>query len=104
MTGRIKPTTYQVQVRIFEAAGCVYVRTQGDHLVYHYAGAKRPVVIPKYNEVPCIHNQEQHEGHRHVGRGVYLDPKQGLNQTNQKNQMNQKISLKEVKIYAANNS
>jgi len=47
MTARIKPTTYQVQVRIFEAAGCIYVRTQGDHLIYHYPGAKRPVVIPK---------------------------------------------------------
>jgi len=54
MTARIKPTTYQVQVRIFEEAGCVYVRTQGDHLVYHYRGAKRPVVIPKYKEVPVF--------------------------------------------------
>jgi len=54
MTARIKATTYQVQVRIFEAAGCVYVRTQEDHLVYHYPGAKRPVVIPKYKEVPVF--------------------------------------------------
>jgi len=54
MTARIKPTIYQVQVRIFEAASCVYVRTQGDHLVYHYPGAKRPVVIPKYKEVPVF--------------------------------------------------
>jgi hypothetical protein len=37
-----------------EAAGCTYVRTQGDHLVYHYPGAKRPVVIPKYKEVPVF--------------------------------------------------
>ena len=54
MTGKIRPTTYQVQIRIFEAAGCVYVRTQGNHLVYHYPGAKRPVVIPKYKEVPVF--------------------------------------------------
>ena len=54
MTARIKPTTYQIQVRIFEEAGCVYVRTQGDHLVYHYPGARRPVVIPKYKEVPVF--------------------------------------------------
>jgi len=54
MTARIKPTTYQVQVRIFEEAGCIYMRTQGDHLVYHYPGAKRPVVIPKYKEVPVF--------------------------------------------------
>jgi len=54
MTSAISPTTYQVQVKIFEAAGCVYVRTQGDHLVYHYPGAMRPVVIPKYREVPVF--------------------------------------------------
>jgi predicted RNA binding protein YcfA (HicA-like mRNA interferase family) len=54
MKSGIKPTNYQVQVKIFEAAGCTYVRTQGDHLVYHYPGAKRPVVIPKYKEVPVF--------------------------------------------------
>jgi hypothetical protein len=32
MKSGIKPTNYQVQVKIFEAAGCTYVRTQGDHL------------------------------------------------------------------------
>jgi predicted RNA binding protein YcfA (HicA-like mRNA interferase family) len=78
MTARIKPTPYQVQVRIFESAGCVYVRTQGDHLIYHYPGAKRPVVIPKYKD-SCIHNQKQHEGYWHVCRGVYLDLEQSLN-------------------------
>ena len=50
----IKPTKYQVQVKIFEVAGCKYARTQGDHLVYHYPGAIRPVVIPKYKEVPVF--------------------------------------------------
>ena len=50
----IKPTTYQVQVKIFEQAGCEYVRTQGDHLIYRYPGAIRPVVIPKYKEVPVF--------------------------------------------------
>ncbi len=54
MTSPIRPTSYQVQVKIFEAAGCVYVRTQGDHLIYHYPGAIRPVVIPKYKEVPVF--------------------------------------------------
>jgi hypothetical protein len=54
MSSGIKPTNYRVQVKIFEAAGCSYVRTQGDHLVYHYPGAKRPVVIPKYAEVPAF--------------------------------------------------
>lgn len=54
MISRIKSTTYQVQVRIFEAAGSRYVRTQGDHLIYHFPRAKRPVVIPKYKEIPVF--------------------------------------------------
>jgi predicted RNA binding protein YcfA (HicA-like mRNA interferase family) len=54
MTPRIKSTDYQTQVKIFEAAGCSYIRTQGDHLVYRFPGAKRPVVIPKYKEIPVF--------------------------------------------------
>jgi len=51
---KIKPTHYQVQIKIFEMAGCVYVRTKGDHLIYRYPGAVRPVIIPKYKEVPIF--------------------------------------------------
>jgi predicted RNA binding protein YcfA (HicA-like mRNA interferase family) len=51
---KIKPTHYQVQIKIFEMAGCVYVRTKGDHLVYRYPGADRPVIIPKYKEIPTF--------------------------------------------------
>jgi hypothetical protein len=51
---KIRPTEYQVQVKIFEMAGCVYERTKGDHLIYHYPGAIRPVIIPKYREVPVF--------------------------------------------------
>ena len=51
---KIKPTHYQIQAKIFKKAGCIYVRTKGDHLIYHYPGAIRPVVIPKYKEVPTF--------------------------------------------------
>ena len=51
---KIKPTHYQIQAKIFEKAGCMYTRTKGDHLIYHYPGASRPVVIPKYKEVPTF--------------------------------------------------
>ena len=51
---KIKPTHYQVQIKIFEMAGCVYVRTKGDHLIYRYPGAVRPVIIPQYKEVPIF--------------------------------------------------
>jgi predicted RNA binding protein YcfA (HicA-like mRNA interferase family) len=54
MSSGIKPTDYQTQMKIFEAAGCTLVRTQGDHLVYHFPEAKRPVVIPKYKEIPVF--------------------------------------------------
>ncbi len=51
---RIIPTSYEIQIKIFEKAGCVYTRTKGDHLIYHYPGAIRPVVIPKYKEIPVF--------------------------------------------------
>ncbi len=51
---KIQSTNYKVQVKIFEKAGCVYARTKGDHLIYHYPGAVRPVVIPKYKEIPAF--------------------------------------------------
>ena len=51
---KISPTEYQAQVKIFEMAGCVYIRTKGEHLIYHHPEAVRPVVIPKYREVPAF--------------------------------------------------
>ena len=51
---KIRPTHYQIQVKVFEMAGCVYARTKGDHLIYHHTEAIRPVVIPKYKEVPTF--------------------------------------------------
>jgi len=51
---KIRPPHYQVQAKVFEMAGCVNSRTKGDHLIYHYPGAIRPVIIPKYREVPVF--------------------------------------------------
>jgi len=51
---QIRPTHYLLQVKVFEKYGCIYSRTRGDHMVYHYPGAVRPVVIPKYKEVPAF--------------------------------------------------
>ena len=51
---KIKPIHYQTLVKVFEIAGCTYSRTRGDHLVFHYPGAIRPVVIPMYKEVPAF--------------------------------------------------
>ncbi len=51
---KIRPVNFRVLAKIFEMAGCKYARTRGDHLIYHYPGAVRPVVIPKYKEVPVF--------------------------------------------------
>ncbi len=49
---QITPTDYQKLIKIFEAGGCQYVRTVDKQVVEHYPGAMRPVVIPKYHNVP----------------------------------------------------
>jgi predicted RNA binding protein YcfA (HicA-like mRNA interferase family) len=49
---RIRPTNWQIQVKIFEKYGCVFIRQKGDHLIFHHENAKRAVVIPKYDEIP----------------------------------------------------
>jgi len=41
-------------VKVFEAAGFTFVRQKGDHLVYVKPGVKRPVIIPKYKQVPVF--------------------------------------------------
>lgn len=48
---RIKPTGWQMQVRIFEKYGCVFQRQKGSHMVFNHPNAKRAVVIPRYKEV-----------------------------------------------------
>ena len=49
---RIVPTNWKIQVKIFEIFGCKYVRQKGDHLVFHHPNARRPIIIPKYDEIP----------------------------------------------------
>ncbi len=51
---QIRPTHYQVQIKIFEKFGGLYSRTKGDHMIYHYPGTIRPIIIPKYKEVPTF--------------------------------------------------
>lgn len=75
----IRPTSYELQVKVFEIAGCEYSHTGGDHLIYHYPGAIRPVVIPKYKEVPVfiIRNNMKVIG---LSREKYLQILQSLRQ------------------------
>ena len=36
---RLSPTDWQIQVKIFEKFGCLFVRQKGDHLIYHHPNA-----------------------------------------------------------------
>jgi len=67
---KIRPTEYQVQVKIFEMAGCVYVRTKGDHLIYHCPGAIRPVIIPEIQRSAGVYYTKQHAYNRDEQRAV----------------------------------
>ena len=51
---RLAPVSYRKLVKIFEGLGFVLDRQEGDHLIYVKTGAKRPVVIPMYPEVPVF--------------------------------------------------
>ena len=48
---KIFPTDWKTQVKVFEKFGCTFVRQKGDHLIFSYPHARRPVIIPKYEEV-----------------------------------------------------
>lgn len=49
---KLGPVHYKKLAKVFEKKGFVYVRTKGDHLVYQKVGILRPIVIPKYREIP----------------------------------------------------
>jgi predicted RNA binding protein YcfA (HicA-like mRNA interferase family) len=51
---KLSPVSYKQLVRVFEADGFRWVRTEGDHMVYSKVGVLRPLVIPKYAAVPVF--------------------------------------------------
>jgi len=50
----ITPVHYKRLVKIFELKGFRLQRQKGDHLVYTKQGIPRPVLIPRYKEVPVF--------------------------------------------------
>jgi predicted RNA binding protein YcfA (HicA-like mRNA interferase family) len=50
----MKPVPYSKLARVFELDGWIYRKTIGDHLIYVKPGCKRPIVIPKWDEVPTF--------------------------------------------------
>jgi len=49
---KISPIHFRKLQKVFEASGWRYVRTKGDHMIYEKIGFTRPVVIPKYKDIP----------------------------------------------------
>ena len=49
---QIKPVDWKTLTKVFEKTGWKHLRTKGDHLVYGKEGYLRPIVIPKYKEIP----------------------------------------------------
>jgi len=51
---KITPVNYQRLAGVFVKFGFNYSRTSGDHLIYTKIGAPRPLVIPKYADIPVF--------------------------------------------------
>ncbi|HEX7319348.1 MAG TPA: type II toxin-antitoxin system HicA family toxin [bacterium] len=49
---KINPINWRLLSKIFELFGCKFERQKGDHMVYSHPSARRPVIIPKYDEIP----------------------------------------------------
>ncbi|MBU4481271.1 type II toxin-antitoxin system HicA family toxin [Patescibacteria group bacterium] len=69
---KITPIHYKKLVKIFESEGFELIRVKGDHLIYIKAGISRPIVIPKYKEIPVfvIKNNLRAAG---INREKYLE-------------------------------
>ena len=51
---RITPVDWRTLVHVFEKFGCEVVRQKGSHIILRCPGAKRPIVIPRYDEIPVF--------------------------------------------------
>ncbi|MEK7071848.1 MAG: type II toxin-antitoxin system HicA family toxin [Patescibacteria group bacterium] len=69
---KITPIHYSKLVKVFKSEGFKFKRIRGDHLIYAKAGISRPIVIPKYEEIPVfvIKNNLRAAG---INREKYLE-------------------------------
>lgn len=51
---KIGPIHYKKIARAFELAGFKKVREKGDHMIYIKTRIVRPIVIPKYKQIPVF--------------------------------------------------
>ena len=51
---RLGPIHWKVLERFVLHLGCRYLRTEGDHLFYGRHDLRRPVVFPRWHQVPVF--------------------------------------------------
>lgn len=51
---RLKPISWRKFKKFLLYVGCYFARQKGDHLIYWRSDLKRPIVIPKDNEIPVF--------------------------------------------------
>lgn len=51
---KIASIHYKKLAKVFELEGFKFQREKGDHLIYTKPGISRPIVIPKYKEIPVF--------------------------------------------------
>jgi len=51
---KITTVSWKTLKCVFEKDGFAHVRTEGDHMVFTKPGILRPVVIPKYQNIPVF--------------------------------------------------
>ena len=51
---KLSPIHYRILACVFEMDGFLLVREEGDHMIYTKPGVLRPVVIPKYKNIPVF--------------------------------------------------
>ncbi len=51
---KLAPTSWRVQVAIFESDGFTLTRTRGSHMAFTRDDCTRPVIIPKHDEVSVM--------------------------------------------------
>ena len=51
---RITPVPYRKLVRVLEMEGFVLVRERGDHMIFSKPGVLRPLVVPRYDDLPVF--------------------------------------------------
>jgi predicted RNA binding protein YcfA (HicA-like mRNA interferase family) len=51
---KLSPVSWKRLAKAFKSAGWTCTRIEGDHMVFTKLGAIRPVVFPRYAEVPVF--------------------------------------------------